>query len=259
MEWMSDRFEPGTRSYLCGEYQMLIIDGHASHVSTEFIRFAREHKIVCLCWPAHSTHLLQPLDVRVFGSLKQNYKTLLAKRTRFTTYNIDKADFISLKQKARQQSITSRKIQSMWRATGLILYNPSAVFEKILTSHTDSSTLSSANIPILFFLFFSFFLLFFSCLTSIYNYMVMTDLSHYSTLLLQFCLIKLTPFFIIISEFFCPLHYIIGIWHLGFYTLLLQALILGITHYQAISSFLGLCIAPISLLSSLFFFDLQLL
>lgn len=82
---------------------MLIVNGHASHVSTEFIRFAREHKIVCLCLPAHSTHLLQPLDVGVFGPLKQNYKTLLAEKTRFTTYSLDKADFISLIQKARQQ------------------------------------------------------------------------------------------------------------------------------------------------------------
>ena len=76
---------------------------------------------MCLCLPAHSTHLLQPLDVGVFGPLKQNYKTLLAAKTRFTTYNIDKADFISLIQKARQQGITSRNIQSALRATYIIL------------------------------------------------------------------------------------------------------------------------------------------
>ena len=77
---MRDCFEPETRSYLRSEYRMLIIDGHVFHVSTEFIRFAQEHKIVCLCLPAHFTHLLQPLDIGVFGFLKQNYKTLLAKK-----------------------------------------------------------------------------------------------------------------------------------------------------------------------------------
>ena len=90
---------------------MLIVDGHLSHVSTKFFQFVREHKIVCLYLPAHSTHLLQPLDVGVFGPLKQNYKMLLAEKTRFTTYSIDKADFISLIQKARHQGITSRNIQ----------------------------------------------------------------------------------------------------------------------------------------------------
>ncbi len=36
---------------------------------------------------------------------------LLAEKTRFTTYNIDKADFISLIQKARQQDINIQNIQ----------------------------------------------------------------------------------------------------------------------------------------------------
>ena len=67
---MRNCFKPETRRYLYDEYQMLIVDSHASHVSTEFIRFAKENKIVCLCLPAHSTYLLQPLDVGVFGPLK---------------------------------------------------------------------------------------------------------------------------------------------------------------------------------------------
>ena len=96
MEWIQDCFEPATRSYLRGQYWLLIIDRHASHVSTEFIKVTQAHKIICLCLPPHSTHLLQPLDVSVFGPLKQNYKKLLAEKTRFSTYNIDKADFISL-------------------------------------------------------------------------------------------------------------------------------------------------------------------
>ena len=70
MEWIHDCFEPETKHRLHGKYRMLIVDGHASYVSTEFIRFALEHKIVCLYLPAHSTYLLQPLDVGVFGPLK---------------------------------------------------------------------------------------------------------------------------------------------------------------------------------------------
>lgn len=41
-------------------------------------------------------HLLQSLDINKFGLLKQNYKTLLAEKTVFTMYNINKADIISL-------------------------------------------------------------------------------------------------------------------------------------------------------------------
>ena len=145
IEWLKDCFEPATRAELQGEYRLLIVDGHASHVSNEFIKFVKANKIICLCLPPHSTHLLQPLDVSVFGPLKQNYKKLLAEKTRFTTYNIDKVDFISLIQQARRQGITSRNIQSAWRATGLIPYNPAVVFQKLSVRPQDTSTSSSTD------------------------------------------------------------------------------------------------------------------
>lgn len=64
-------------------------------------------------------------------------------KTRFTTYNI------SLIQNAWQQDITSRNIKSAWRATELIPYNLSAVFDKISTRpYTDYCTLPSASTPI---------------------------------------------------------------------------------------------------------------
>ncbi len=148
MEWIRNCFEPKTRSYLYGEYRILIVDGHSSNVSTEFIQFAQEHKIMCLCLPAHSIHFLQPLDAGVFYPLKQNYKKLLAEKTQFTMYNIGKADFISLIQKAQQQGITTRSIQSALRAIGFIPYNLSSVFDKISASHTDSGISASASTPI---------------------------------------------------------------------------------------------------------------
>ena len=151
---MEGCFEPFTRSYLRGEYRLLIVDGHAFHMSTEFITFTRAHKIICLCLPPHSTNLLQPLDVNVFGHIKQNSKKLLSKKTCFSTYNIDKTDFISLIQKARRQGINSQNIQSALRATGLIPYNPAVVFQKISVHSKDNSasdidnTGASFNTPI---------------------------------------------------------------------------------------------------------------
>ena len=60
-----------------------MIDGHAFHVSTEFIKFCNEQKIVPLCLPPYTTHLLQPLDVSVFGPLSREYKKHLEIVTRF--------------------------------------------------------------------------------------------------------------------------------------------------------------------------------
>ena len=83
MKWMKEYFELYTRSQLQGKYPLLIIDSHTSHMSTEFITFTQKHKIICLCLPSHSTNLLQPLDVSVFGALKQNYKGSYPKKPVF--------------------------------------------------------------------------------------------------------------------------------------------------------------------------------
>ena len=60
-----------------GEPQLLICDGHDSHISADFIRHCIANDIVLLLLPPHSSHLLQPLNVSVFSSLKQVMGCLL--------------------------------------------------------------------------------------------------------------------------------------------------------------------------------------
>jgi len=42
-------------------------------MSIEAIELAQSNQVHILCIPAHTTHLLQPLDVGIFKSLKSNY------------------------------------------------------------------------------------------------------------------------------------------------------------------------------------------
>lgn len=93
---MYDCCYPETKALLHNDYWILIVNRYIFYVLTEFIQFACKHKIVCLYLLAYYIHLLQPLDVDVFCLLKQIYKMLLAKKPRFTIYNFDKANFISL-------------------------------------------------------------------------------------------------------------------------------------------------------------------
>jgi hypothetical protein len=50
--------------------KLLILVGHASHFSIKIIEIADTNNIHIICMPAHSTHLLQPLDVGVFKHFK---------------------------------------------------------------------------------------------------------------------------------------------------------------------------------------------
>ncbi|XP_033749226.1 tigger transposable element-derived protein 1-like [Pecten maximus] len=58
----------------CGRARpvLVIMDNHSSHITKQVVDTARENNIHLLCLPAHSTHLLQPLDVGVFHLLKSN-------------------------------------------------------------------------------------------------------------------------------------------------------------------------------------------
>ena len=64
--WLRHNFVPQTQPSDKAEYRILILDGQISHHSQDFIDHCERNKILALCLPAHSTHLLQPLDVGVF-------------------------------------------------------------------------------------------------------------------------------------------------------------------------------------------------
>ena len=49
-----------------GEYRILVMDGHGSHLTKEFMDFCWDSKVVPFLLPAHSTHFLQPF-VRGFN------------------------------------------------------------------------------------------------------------------------------------------------------------------------------------------------
>ena len=72
LDWIR-HFEKSTSLRKLGVYRLLVLDGHESHHSDEFEEYCREHNIVTLCMPPHSSHLLQPLDVGCFGPLKKAY------------------------------------------------------------------------------------------------------------------------------------------------------------------------------------------
>ena len=50
---------------------ILFLDGHKSHETLALVEIAKKHGITLFVFPPHTTHLLQPLDVGVFGPFKR--------------------------------------------------------------------------------------------------------------------------------------------------------------------------------------------
>src|ERR1700749_3266514 len=70
VEWIKE-FDQHTEVKANGRHRLLLVDGHNSHYTRGFLEYARTHKILVLCYPAHTTHVLQGLDVVVFATVKQ--------------------------------------------------------------------------------------------------------------------------------------------------------------------------------------------
>lgn len=131
LKWLTDCFHPNTvneGTQERGEYRLLCLDGHASHISSRVLEFALKERIILLCLPPHSTHILQPLDIGVFCPLAVNYRnTVMAACDMDRHYSVRKEEFIKHYMTARQMTFTPEIITSAWRKSGLLPYNPDVI------------------------------------------------------------------------------------------------------------------------------------
>jgi hypothetical protein len=81
--------------------------------------------------PAHSSHLLQPLDVGCFSVLKRAYGLQVSDFMRLGINHIDKHEFLYALNIARIEAFTEANIKSSFAATGLVPYNPDQVLSTI--------------------------------------------------------------------------------------------------------------------------------
>ncbi|KAL0940508.1 transposase [Colletotrichum truncatum] len=94
IDWIR-HFDIYTKPRTSGKYRLLVVDGHESHHSAAFELFCQENNIITLCMPAHSSHLLQPLDVGCFQPLKNAYGRQIENKMRRGTTYISKEDFFA--------------------------------------------------------------------------------------------------------------------------------------------------------------------
>ena len=63
----------------------VLYDGHSSHVGLDLIETAQADNVHLFVLPPHSSHILQPLDVSIFGPFKkrpfQDYFKILSTKT----------------------------------------------------------------------------------------------------------------------------------------------------------------------------------
>ena len=110
---------------------LLVMDGHGSHVSIELIELARTNDVHLLCLPAHTTHILQPLDVGVFKSFKSNFSKACSKYLAANPGRVITNDKLaSLVAEAWPHSFTPLNIMSGFKKCGVFPINPGEVTDR---------------------------------------------------------------------------------------------------------------------------------
>jgi hypothetical protein len=110
---------------------LLILDGHESHKSLAFQELCEKNKIITLCMPAHSSHILQPLDVGCFAPLKRAYSKEIRVLALDRIGRIDKKAFIATFAKVFKKAFSKANILSSFRATGLVPNDLLVVLSKL--------------------------------------------------------------------------------------------------------------------------------
>ena len=148
VEWLRDLFLPCSVPFQSKAARLLVIDGHGSHETDEFMRLCMENNIYLLFLPPHASHVLQPLDLTVFSPLKAAYRKPSGSSTTDNETSVaSKAAFLESYYKARQMAMTERNIRSGWLPSGLWPVNEERPLSSpyVLQSPKESSISKSTH------------------------------------------------------------------------------------------------------------------
>jgi hypothetical protein len=154
LSWLKQVFDRSTKEKAGRSYRLLILDGHGSHLTKDFIEYCDRNRILLAVYPPHSTHTLQPLDVVMFKPFSSAYSNQVAafiERCQGLT-SMSKRDFYPMFMAAWEASFKKDTILKAFEATGLSPFEPEVILKRFnqpaqsgQSSDSDSSALSASD------------------------------------------------------------------------------------------------------------------
>jgi hypothetical protein len=144
LAWLEQVFERCTKPP-ARRWRLLILDGHSSHVSIEFLNYCNLHLILLLVLPPHSTHTLQPLDVVMFKPLSTAYSNALTNHIHRAQglIGLKKGEFLPLFWKAWTSSFTPENTLKAFEATGILPLNADIILKRFTKTKSDDEGASA--------------------------------------------------------------------------------------------------------------------
>jgi hypothetical protein len=141
LSWLKQVFDRYTKEKCRRSWRLLILDGHGSHITLDFLEYCDQNRILLAIFPSHSTYTLQPLDVVMFKPLSSAYSAELAyhQQQALRRLPIKKGDFFPLFWSAWIKSFKKETILKSFEATGIWPMDA----EVILKRFSNTPTLST--------------------------------------------------------------------------------------------------------------------
>ena len=123
------------------------MDGHSAQVNITLSEFCRANKIILYCLPPHASHILQPLDISVYGPLKKQWSISINNFQRKFHQTVSRANFFPIFDKALEAVKRNTQIvESGFKKSGLLPFNPNAPdYSKIINEQSAISDFKSSR------------------------------------------------------------------------------------------------------------------
>jgi hypothetical protein len=106
----------------------------------------KEKKIITLCMPLHSLHLLQPLNVAYFSLLKRLYSNKISALARSRIHYINKETFLLAFKATFSKVFTVENVHAGFRGARLVLHNLEVVLLKLNMRLRTPTLLKPSNV-----------------------------------------------------------------------------------------------------------------
>ena len=106
---------------------LILLDGHTSHINIAVAEFCIDKGIILFCFPAHASHILQPLDVSVFGPMKKTWNSELEAFHKEHRIPMARKHFFKVFNKTWMKAAKQDNGVSGFKSTRLVPLNPERV------------------------------------------------------------------------------------------------------------------------------------
>ena len=132
-----------------GKPHVIVLDGHASHLTLEVIKFAMDNNLVIFQLPSHSSHVKQPLDVCVFSIFKRESTKVLHHWAKTHGNKMPvKADMNEIIRKSWAQSFTPSRVVASFEGSGLWPVDPDRAISRLKGRGTKRKEREGARPPL---------------------------------------------------------------------------------------------------------------